>query len=279
MKKVLIGCGVLVLLAVLFIGIGGYIAVQNVRQEFEVAKRTERVHEELVKEYGSAEEYVPVAPSELSPARLEQFMVVRESVSRFVRQVASDAEALHVQEKSGPFAGLRKAASQIRGSMGLFRDGMVALAVRDSLLMQQGMGEGEYVYLHCLTQYSWLANDVPMALSSGEPIEGGDITQTIDESLEQLRDMYVTILRNHRESLGEDDPWRQVLSSELARRFQGPFDFPLRGQLAGEDVAQLASLEVRLRSWLPRTAHEQLIETLAMIATGEDGFQVELGDE
>ena len=80
MKKVLIGCAIVVGITVLTL-VGGSIFVASwVKSEMPDFEQVEQSRDALLEQYGAREDYEPPLDGQLRPERIELFLAVRESL-------------------------------------------------------------------------------------------------------------------------------------------------------------------------------------------------------
>lgn len=158
-----IGCGLIVLMAG-GIGTCGYFGVQR------IANRTESVeggYESLRSEYGPPGAFVPAADGAIAPDRLELFLGVRQDM-------AASREHLTgvLTELDSDTQGAGGVLAKIRSGMSLVPSLFDFIDDRNAVLLDRGMGLGEYVYIYSVAYFAWLGMD---------PADGPDFRVTGDD--------------------------------------------------------------------------------------------------
>jgi len=143
----------------------GYRWVRNTTEAVEEAGRVER---ELEDRYGSVLAFVPPAVPGVPSDRMEAFLAVREGLSeeRAVLEGAIDGLA-SAGEGGGVASGLRVA----RAGVGLAPLTLEYTSSRNRVLLDQGMGMGEYTWIYWMTYFAWL----------GHPAEESKLHEIMEE--------------------------------------------------------------------------------------------------
>jgi len=163
-----IGCGVLVLIAVVLAG-GGFLVFKDVIGDFRAVERTDKA---LVEQFGEPTDFVPRWDGTIPAGRIETFLAVRDTLRPVREQLAQSlGEDLPALE-GGEVHGLEKIIRGIRTGASLGGDIAAFLNVRNQVLLERGMAPGEYAYLYVLTYYSWLGYD-PGAGPAGVKVDSG----------------------------------------------------------------------------------------------------------
>jgi hypothetical protein len=286
MKKILIGCGVVALLLLLLGGGAMLYMVQTVRKQAPHAERVELFEQRMRERFGEPEEFVP--PREgVDARRFALFMDVRESlretgvpVARRIDQIAREFQSPNGKSRS--FLG--RVSTYVRGfrtGMGILGEGLEYVVRADSILLDVDMGRGEYLYLHLLSASSWLRwspTELVPPPRAGEDDEGPFRRVGEDVRRESFR-LFRAQLQNAARDFAERPPesdtesaWAATVEAALesARGPGGPF--PAQGALPPHVLATLEGFEGRLRSMLPRSAGELLVESpLLMDIDSADG--------
>jgi hypothetical protein len=150
-----VGCGTLILLAILLTVGGGIIMTRP----FSKAVNSQKA---LNEEFGTRDDFVPPAVG-LSADRLEAFLQVRRELEPFCAQFEDIAAKFQAMEEfddaaEDPPTGeiLKRVGSVmgavfgIAGKIGNFTE------ARNEALLAQEMSLGEYVWIYTLAYYSWL---------------------------------------------------------------------------------------------------------------------------
>jgi hypothetical protein len=284
MKKFLIGCGIVALVLV-GLGIGAtMLTVHYVKRSVGDTKRLKSVQTQLTAQYGRREDYAPAADWRLDPQRLERFLGVRED---FARSAAPFSERLgELLEKAnaakdeakprGVLEKLRFGFAMARGGLGLANAGLAAATQRDSLLLAAEMGEGEDLYLFCLTAFAWLDWN-PMQDPGARDfqqftrLKRRDFDQIVEEYQDACRSFFLKSLQGQCSALQakagrtpEDEALLKQLLDAVERSRQERSHFPLQGALTPQQLAVLAPYEQRVRAILPSTSQQVLLEALAV---------------
>lgn len=195
-KKWAIGCGVgcgLALLVTLLVGGGLFMAVRDVVQEAESIEESSR---NLAAEYGEAEEYTPTADGSIPADRMAAFVAVRtdmaepaEKLSRII-YLLDDDDGVEVQ--AGAWEKIKAGLSLIPSVMGY-------LQTRNEVLLQHGMGNGEYMYIYSMAYFGYLGKEVsdgPNVKLTGEEEQQQGFTFKV-EGQEQTREDREREIRRH----------------------------------------------------------------------------------
>jgi len=147
---------------------------------------------------------------------------------------------------------------QVLGSLDEWLEPMTAYAQRrNELLLESGMGPGEYLYIYGLVYYSWLGNgpeEGPVVSREGrdQMFGDGDGTFSPEKVRRRYRRYFVAFLRNQLDALPETDPaveaWRAGLAAELARFESRPGSIAWREGLPPALEASLAPYRTRLEA-------------------------------
>ncbi|PID80793.1 hypothetical protein CSB20_05680 [bacterium DOLZORAL124_64_63] len=219
-KKWAIGCGVgcgLVLLVTLLVGGGMFMAIRD------TVKKGESINESfdaLVAEYGRPEEYAPSASGAIPARRMEVFLAVRQAMAPSARNLAENigifSEDESVQKKASNFQKMKVGFSIIPLVL-------EHLDKRNDILLEQGMGQGEYTYIYSLAYFDYLDKDVAdgpnVRLKQKEgnntlSFKVGGKAQTREERERKIRrhlhSLHLAFLNNQIEKAGE----QPVLATE-----------------------------------------------------------------
>ncbi|MCP5103440.1 MAG: hypothetical protein GY950_08680 [bacterium] len=149
-----IGCGGIMLIIIIFAGIGYYL----VKDSITAFEETEASMKLLAQKYGNVEDYCPEPDGTIKPDRLNAFIQVREGVlplldemeQSVVQLIGEINRAEDEGESFGGVIGLIKNASKILPQLAKY------FTTRNRKLMDVGMGLGEYFYIYVTVYYSWL---------------------------------------------------------------------------------------------------------------------------
>jgi len=206
-----IGCGVLVLVGVM-LATGTCYLFKGVAEDFEEVSAS---HDALVAEFGGHGEYTPAADGSVAPERIQTFLAVRVGLEEN-RAELHELFANLPSDDSNRFLIFFKA---IRGLAGMIGDIVAFVDARNNVLLDNGMGYGEYLYIYCSVYYSWLGRDLSDGpMHDGERIfDGGDSTFGVNASYKSYRKFMLDVLRNQLDALpaDADDAWRTRLLEEI----------------------------------------------------------------
>jgi hypothetical protein len=193
---------------------------------------SKRLEQEVNDRFGWAEQYVPVADGSVAPDRLERFVRVRQAVQPACtdyQEVLDGIIGLAAIETDPDVSGEEAATRGIKGFKSVFKTGPKMLQfmdARNSALIREEMGLGEYIYLY-LAAYSEQLADV--ASSPYSEIEESRISS-------RIREEFIQILGNQLNALGPagQDPVRAGLKAEIEALEDSPEATPWsRGPLPG----------------------------------------------
>jgi hypothetical protein len=235
-KKWLIGCGIgcgVVIILVVFLVVGGVIFVKNMVNSFE---ESEDILNDLTEKYGEIEDYCPSPSGFIESGRMEAFIKIRELVKPLADELKKSIDFLSAEgdrrkgenKREKESAGIFK---KIREGVGLFPKIAEFLKKRNQVLLEVGMGIGEYYYIYTMAYYCWL--DKP--LTDGLPIninkdsdfdyQYWEDEETIeirqDLAVRRLHNMILPMLKNQYSSLLEksdldiSEDWKNALEREI----------------------------------------------------------------
>jgi hypothetical protein len=229
-----IGCGVLVLVAVVLV-VGGTFWVRDTVQGFDDAVRTRA---DLEEQFGQPCEFTPAPDGAIPAERVEAFLSVRKALAPSRRVIAatfgkmplSEAEAQELDEKPflekmGAVLSISSSAIGLASELGdLFRD-------RNTAMLEVRMGLGEYTYIYAMAYYALLEHfpydgPGPSRRGDGERVMGAETQSRIRRDL-------VTMLENQLASLPDETPTglRAALASEIAALEEDDHRFPWQDSL------------------------------------------------
>ena len=206
-----IGCGVLVLVGVM-LATGTCYLFKGVAEDFEEVSAS---HDVLVAEYGEYGEFTPAADGSVAPERIQTFLAVRAGLEE------SRAELHELFAEFPPDGGSRFLMffRVVGGFAGMIYDIVAFVDARNNVLLDNGMGYGEYLYIYTAVYYSWLGrepSDGPM--HDGERIFDGDnSTFGVNESYWSYRKFMLAVLGNLLDALpvDADEAWRTRIMKEI----------------------------------------------------------------
>lgn len=196
-KKWLIGCGAgcggLILLTIVLGVVGSMWMMKPMNEAVDAQKA-------LTEAFGARDAFVPPAGG-IAPDRMQAFLVVRDSLmehcERF-RDIAAKFDAMN-EIDSDEDASTGEALRAVGGIMGSVT-GMVAemgrfTSARNRVLLENGMGLGEYTWIYVLAYHSWLGHP------AGTSFDADDAAR--DELSRMERKVIRRLMNNHVEALGE----------------------------------------------------------------------------
>ena len=302
MKKFLIGCGIAAGIIIL-LGILSVVAmVSFVKRNAPDVDHLKDVSKTLEQTYPTRETYVPPLDGTLDPQRIESFAAIREA---FMAQTGGFAqnmgEMLANVDASRDSTGqksfgqkLRFGLKMARSGMALARTGVRAVTVRDSLLLDAKMGEGEYLYLYCLSSFSdlgWQPMEQP-GLKDYEAmprLKLREFEELVDKFERECRRTMISMAEAQRDTLEAQTARAPAANAELERIRaelvacrQDHGRFPWSGALTPAQQAALAPYRDRLRAALPANSNALLLD--AALVTGEfkahnGGFQFQTRED
>ncbi len=227
-----IGCGVVILLLV-FAGVGGYFFVKNIVEGFE---ETEAIADDLTERYGGIKDFCPDPGGAIGPERVEAFLSVRNSMEPAKEKLESSIIILSDEEresqfKEEPTPGI---LTKIKTGFGIIPLIAEFYTRRNQALLDAEMGLGEYYFIYVASYYSWLGK------SPGDGLEyhlvddddekrgvywrrgrNEDLDDRQDDVLKQLHRQILPMLKNQVAKLTRidvspiRDPWQETLAAEI----------------------------------------------------------------
>jgi len=236
LKSCAIGCGVFTVVSImLMIGCG----VSFMRP----FKDAVGVREELEAEYGTQEDYRPSIDGVIAPDRIEAFLGVREAlrgecevigeIFGYFEKMEEMDETSSGGEKVSMVLGAARHVFQMPRAIGGYA------GVRNTALLEQGMGLGEYTFIYVLSYYSMLQKDV-----IAEDLKIND-ENTSDRVRRTLREM----LRHQLEDLraaGSDPDFEITLRDEIIRLDENDNALPWQNGLPPATLASIEPFRTRI---------------------------------
>lgn len=258
-----IGCGVVILLLV-FAGVGGYFFVKNIVEGFE---ETEAITDALTERYGEIKDFCPDPGGAIKPERLEAFLSVRNSMEPVKEALESSINILSDEERESQFKEEPSPGVLIKIKTGFGIIPMIAefYTRRNQALLDAEMGLGEYYFIYVVLYYSWLGKSpgdgLEYNLVDEDEEERGvywrrrrseNLEDRQDEVLKQLHRQILPMLQNQFAKLtGIDispirDPWREKLAAEIEAMEADRFRLPWKDGLPDVLEASLKPFRGRL---------------------------------
>ncbi len=287
MKKFMIGCGAVVGLILLLGLVSSWILVRSLKSQLPMDE-LKKQQKELVQSYGSIDDYVPPLGGRFQPQRMECYLRVRENLPHDDTAFANAMDEVSRAEKSLDEAqGLEKlkiGLKMAKRGMGVARVATSYLATRDSLLIAEKMGPGEYLFITTTAAVCDLQWDPPYCRKTVER----DSTQKekLSEANAELRRALRRQLENARRELqakdtrstGEDQ-WLTELTDALDH---GPIDhayLPFQDGLPQSLQDSLQPYRERIEATLPNCAEAWLMELMVLTDRENHKFQIQLGED
>ena len=253
-----IGCGVIVLIAVVVIAAGAFF----VRDAMHGLGQAVDSGEALDQRLGKTSSYTPSVDGSIPAARMEAFLVVRESlepqrkeIDRTFTEVIPSAQEARELEAKPFFEKITAVFGIVRSAAGLGPAMGNLLHARNQALLDAGMGMGEYTYIYVLAYHSWLGHspqDGPGEDKIRVRPEGEPISLRGEGLPSRIRDELLAILRNQLASFDGEPPERQAargpLAAEIAAMESDPDRLPWQDGLPAATAASLAPYRDRLEA-------------------------------
>jgi hypothetical protein len=208
-KKWFIGCGIGCGLMLLILGGAGTCAYFGVKQIKEKADGLDVSFEEVKARFGEPADFTPSPDGVISPDRMEVFLAIRDDMTP-VRQETSGM--LSILDGGGNFIAKAKAGLQLVPALVGF------VGERNKILVDRGMGVGEYQHIYALSYFVLLAKDPAdgpsFALSGDDREHDGNVR--IDWGSHSGDKGRVGEARAKRVRLFVNDLQRKVLDNQVA---------------------------------------------------------------
>jgi hypothetical protein len=268
--KVLAGCGVGCLLFTVALAGLGWMGYRWARTAAEVVEAAERAENQLEAEYGLVREFIPPTDGRIPTDRMDVFMSVRESMTPQRVALAEAIAALAPTDGEGGTVGGLRAA---RAGINMAPRTLEFARARNEVLLEAGMGPGEYAWIYWLTYHAWLGHPPEESLlhdimevrseSNGSVQMHFDGMDTERVTRRFRRDVSA-MLRNLDEALTAD-PARtelaELVAAELAAIEAEPERFPWEGGLPESFAVGLDPYRDQLEeSYSPATNPFELLE-------------------
>jgi hypothetical protein len=215
-KKKLIWRLVTIAVVVFLVGAGIYFL-------FDSTSESKQLEQQLIDQYGRADEYTPPADGTIEPERIEHFLLVREAVQTSCveyQEVLGGIIGLEEIETKEDVSGREVASAGVKAFKSMLKVGPGMLRfmdARNSTLLAGNMGIGEYMYLY-ITAYG-------EQLAKADPSLYVDMEESFISS--RTRKEYLQILHNQLDALetanrdNADEEWKTRLSEEITALEEG----------------------------------------------------------
>lgn len=242
-----IGCGAMVLLGIL-LSVGGGLWFRGM---FRGVDRAEDSADRLAEVHGDPHDYVPAPDQSIPAARMEIFLAVRDSISADWEELERVSTSLPEEVESAEGAP-RKVFAVIKGLAGMINPFGEYIDRRNRLLLEAGMGLGEYLHIYTTAYYAWLGKDAgagPEVADGGKRrriFDGDDGMFSASKNRRLARGLMMDFLRNSIDALPGPEESRgdpataELLREELRRCDLRPRELPWA---EGPPPAAVAALE------------------------------------
>ncbi len=143
-----IGCGFFILLTA-GIGTFGYFGIKGFKDRTD---RIEATFNRMDAEYGHPSEFIPEIDGRIPAGRMEVFLTVREDIQPVQQEVSGLFATLDGTNEAG-WVDKAKAGMKFIPSL------LVFVEERNQVMLDHGMGVGEYQYIYALAYYGLLEKD------------------------------------------------------------------------------------------------------------------------
>ena len=151
-KKWLLGCGIGCGLLVLIIGGIGTVGFFGVKKFADRADKIEGTFERMDTEYGEPSDFVPRLDGGIPPSRMEVFLAVRDEMSGVQQEVSDLFRTLDGQNDAGVI-------DKVKAGMKFIPSLLIFIEERNNIMLDKGIGVGEYQYIYSLAYFGLLGKD------------------------------------------------------------------------------------------------------------------------
>jgi hypothetical protein len=151
-KKWLIGCGIGCGFFVLVMGGIGTVGYFSVKKFADRADRIEVTFDRMDAEYGEPSDFVPEIDGRVPGPRMEVFLAVRDDMSGVQQEVSGLFRTLDGESGAGVI-------DKIKAGMKFIPSLFIFIEERNNIMLNHGMGVGEYQYIYSLAYYGLLGKD------------------------------------------------------------------------------------------------------------------------
>ena len=151
-KKWLMGCGIGCGIFVLLLAGAGTVGYFGVKRFAERADRIEETFDRMDATYGEPSDFVPEIDGRVPADRMEVFLTVRDAMSGVQQEVSGLFHTLD----DGDGAGV---VDKIKAGLKFIPSLFIFIEERNNILLDHGMGVGEYQYIYSLAYYGLLDKD------------------------------------------------------------------------------------------------------------------------
>jgi hypothetical protein len=151
-KKWLIGCGIGCGLFVLVMGGVGTVGYFGVKKFGDRADRIEGTFDQMDAEYGQPSDFVPEIDGRVPGHRMEVFLAVRDEMGEVQQEVSDLFRTLDGEGDAG-------VVDKVKAGMKFIPSLLIFIEERNNIMLNLGMGVGEYQYIYSLAYYGLLGKD------------------------------------------------------------------------------------------------------------------------
>jgi len=257
-KKWLIGCGIGCGFFVLVMGGVGTVGYFGVKKFADRAERIEGTFDRMDAEYGQPSDFVPEIDGRIPADRIEIFLAVRDDMGEVQQEVSGLFRTLDGEGESGVI-------DKIKAGMKFIPSLLIFIEERNNIMLNHGMGVGEYQYIYSLAYYGLLGKD---------PTDGPGFTVASDDDNREDNNWHWDI--NTGDS--DEDDVRENREREVRRSVNRVQSQVIQNQLEALDAAgSVASLDYDIwRAELAAEAAAMDRESLRML--WEEGLPAQIRD-
>jgi hypothetical protein len=235
------GCLLAIVTVVFLLFSGIYFVLAPVRE-------SKRVEQSLIDRFGPAGQYTPASNGSVLPERVELFIRVREAMQpncADYQAILDNLMGLEALDSDQQIPGDERVSKGINGFISLFSAAPVMVEfmdARNTSLLTQEMGLGEYLYIYLTAYAGQLANE---SVSPYSEMDEAYISQ-------RIRDDFVQILNNQLTALeaagqrGSMEGLMLELRGEIKALQDGSHESPWPNGSPGTSLESLAPYRARL---------------------------------
>lgn len=221
MKKLLVGCGVAVVVILLLLVGAGVFVTRWVQDRMPDMEKLGEYESTLVARHGEADVWTPPLDGVYEMERVARFVQIRQALRPAHQRMAARFDDLVAPGKPEP-KGLRGMIGGARAVVTALSGGMELLVLADSLLIASDMGKGEFAHYNLLTVHGVQAVSIDRSVDElRDAVDQDDARVAMREMLEQYESESRALLRAHidnvlrelgtRESGPETAAWLDLL--------------------------------------------------------------------
>jgi hypothetical protein len=257
-SKVLTGCGIGCLLAIVLVVGFGWMGYRWARLAADAVESTGQTEARLEERFGPVRDFRPPIDAQIPADRLEAFLVVRESLAAPRAALEEAISGLAPGEGEGGMTGGLRTA---RAGAWMAPRALDFARARNESLLSVGMGFGEYTWVYWLIYDAWLGNPADAStlhdIMAERATSDGSVQMHFGGGMEperiswRLRRDITAMLRNLEEDLAADNEpsgLRELVSVELQTLEADPARIPWEDGLPEEFAVGLESYRDRLES-------------------------------